>query len=418
MTAIDVDPLTVHPRGWWKLPRRVSLGGGGYTHMIDRLLPNAKKDFLDADAEELAPMLDTMYERDEPAAALVDAIHQTRGKARTQFEQALEYGVETVADPLPEVVAFFETVDVLPPWLDLDLVDKGFKALRRLDVLTYIGGTAVLDGLAALFDPNVALSMEANARTFTNPFGRFVGTASYGAEQYRGGYSRFAPATKTACRLRVMHESIGKKLMKTGEWDVASYGVPISRYDVVLAAYILVPAVALAAESYGYRFSRQEWDGIIALTAMMGYRHGAPVDVLPRTKEQMERGMYLMLHTNNTMSASAATKRILDAVLNGGFPEVPAPVFAVARQLLISYSRDLLGDALCDASGIPNTPVRHLLKPVQAAIKLENLLWQYLPPARPIVRAAHGAVYDRMFSALDRITPPSADRYPPAAANA
>ena len=386
--------------------------------MIDRLLPNARTDYLDVDTRELAPMLDTLYRRDESAAALVEAIHRTRGKARAQFERALEHGIETVTDPLPEVVAFFQTVDEIPSFIDADLVAEGVTAARRIDFLTWAFAIATLDGLAATYNPNVALALQANMRTFTNPSERFIGTASYGAEIFASGYGRFAPATLTASRLRVMHESIALKLTNNGDWDVAEYGLPISQYDIVAATYILVPCVVFAAQSYGYRFSPREWDGIVALTAMLGYRHGAPASMLPRTKEEMERGLYLILRSNSALSALEATTKVLDASINGDYDGVPWPVLAAIRHLLISYSRDLIGDPLCEASGIPNTPVRYLLKPVHAAIKVENMLWQYIPPFRPIVRAAHGAVYDRMFSALDRITPPAADRYPPAAATA
>lgn len=419
VTAIETPPLTIQPHGWWQLPRRLSLAGEGFTHMIDCLLPNARTDFLEVDTrDELAPLLDSLYRRDEAAAALVDAIHRTRGTARSQFEQALEHGIETVADPLPEVVAFFKTVDEIPPSLDADLVAEGIEAIRRVDVLTYAFAVAVLDGLGAVFDPNVALALLANARTFTNPSERFVGTASYGGEIFRYGYGRFAPATKTASRLRVMHESIGLKLTKKGDWDAAEYGLPISQYDIVMASYILVPCVALAAQFYGYRFSLREWDGLVALTFMLGYRHGAPAAMLPRTKDEMERGLYMLLRSNNTLSAIEATKKVLDAAINGDYQGVPRPILAIARGLLISYSRDLLGDPLCEAGGIPNSPVRYFLKPMLAAIRVENLLWQYIPVVRPIVRAAHRAAYDRMFNALDRITPPSADRYPPSAAGA
>jgi hypothetical protein len=52
------------------------------------------------------------------------------------------------------------------------------------------------------------------------------------------------------------------------------------------------------------------------------------------------------------------------------FPGLPAPAQPLARTILHGYGRLFFGDELCDRTGIPDTPVKHLISLARPAITL------------------------------------------------
>ncbi|WP_418345338.1 hypothetical protein [Rhodococcus pyridinivorans] len=79
---------------------------------------------------------------DPVADDLVAAIRRDRLRIRTQFEQALEHGIETVDDSAPEMAAFIATLDGVPFRVDYDKLDLAARAIVRMPMSTRCGSRA------------------------------------------------------------------------------------------------------------------------------------------------------------------------------------------------------------------------------------------------------------------------------------
>src|SRR5882757_7931754 len=99
MTA--AAPIQEHPHSaptMMPLPARLSLASEAFSGAIDYLMPEARTEYVDIPQSEMVPLVNGYYAGDLAADALVAAIRTSRGKARTQFDQALVHGIESVVD--------------------------------------------------------------------------------------------------------------------------------------------------------------------------------------------------------------------------------------------------------------------------------------------------------------------------------
>ena len=72
-------------------------------------------DWAGYDTPQTRLLDDHMWQTDEQGAALAESFRRDGAKkARADFEQALNKGIETVEEPSSELVAFFEQVDTIP----------------------------------------------------------------------------------------------------------------------------------------------------------------------------------------------------------------------------------------------------------------------------------------------------------------
>jgi hypothetical protein len=345
-----------------RFPTRLTVASEAFSRLIDYLMPNARSDYIDLSMAELAPLLDAMYESDDAADALVAALHRHGTRARAQFERALEHGLETIEDPLPEVRDLFAEVDRLPDWIDLAVVEEGARCLRRIDPITLISGGWVIGFLLAGILPNSARSLAANERTVDDPNKRGIETGRFVMDTLqRGGYHRYGAGCKTATRLRVMHAAIRHQLRRTGDWDESVLGAPISLSDTAAAALTHNVAFMLVARAAGYRFSRREQDAIAHFAACAMYRQGVPECFIGRTVAEQERILYVGLRTARGLVEPEATRKVMAPMVAFDNPLLPGAARPLGRKLIHAYARVMFGDALCDATGIPDTRFKHTL---------------------------------------------------------
>jgi hypothetical protein len=62
---------------------------------------------------------------------LAFASREGKSRARKDVERALKDGIESVADPSPELLALFGQINTDPEWVDWDMVEHGAEVFRR-----------------------------------------------------------------------------------------------------------------------------------------------------------------------------------------------------------------------------------------------------------------------------------------------
>jgi hypothetical protein len=349
------------------LPTRVALASEAFSGAIDYLMPEARTEYIDIPQDEMVGLVNGYYEADITADALVAAIRTSRGEARRQFDQALDHGIESVVDPLPEVVAFIKTVDTPPAWIDPDLVEIGLRAVRRIDGATFMGTSWATGFLLAAILPNSARSMSSNSRAVQNSGRRFAETGKLGLDVIDpNGLSRFGAGTRSSSRLRVLHATVRAHLRKRGDWDESVYGAPISATDI-LGASLVSLTVVMAAEHAGYRFSARELEGIGHYVGLSAYRLGTPAELIPATIAEQRRAFYLLLRSARGRADQASTGALMPALVNIDIPDLPKLAQPAARSIFNAYGRLIFGDQLSAATGIPNSQLRRVV-PLAGAI--------------------------------------------------
>lgn len=157
----------------------------------------------------------------------------------TLLDDACEKGVEAVPDAPPELVAFIHAMEATPDWVDMDLVEKGAQQ-ERIPLATI--SPFVIRGafIATFMNKYTALPMtmtgtlsdEKSAKRVFETASFFTATAMPGAMQ------RFGSGFRAAAKVRLMHSMVRYNIMRTGKWDVATYGIPIPQVDQMPAGLI------------------------------------------------------------------------------------------------------------------------------------------------------------------------------------
>jgi len=155
------------------------------------------------------------------------------------LEAACDGGIESVPDAPAELVAFIRAMEAVPDWVDMSLVEEGARQ-ERIPMST-ISPFAIRGAFIATFMnkytalPMIMTGTLSNAQSARRVFE----TASFfTATVMPGALRRNGPGFKAAAKVRLMHSMVRYNLMRSGKWDVATYGIPIPQVDQMPAGLI------------------------------------------------------------------------------------------------------------------------------------------------------------------------------------
>jgi len=196
---------------------------------------------------------------------------------------ACREGLDAVADPPAELVAFIQAMEHVPDWIDLDLVAEG---ARRERVTAALVSPFVVRGafLATFINEYAALPMALTGSLSDKRAAKRVNeTASFFASTVLpGGMDRDGAGFEAAAMVRLMHSMVRYNALRTSTtWDQQRFGIPIPQVDQMPAG--LIGAFLTAAEVV--KAGRDAFDDSErALIEMSRYRcHllGLPEELLP-----------------------------------------------------------------------------------------------------------------------------------------
>ena len=160
---------------------------------------------------------------------------------------ACQQGLDAVGDAPAELVAFIESMESTPDWIDFDLVEQGARAERIGAALV---APFVIRGafLATFINEYAALPMAITGSLSDKRAAKRVNeTASFFATTVLpGGMRRNGPGFEAAAMVRFMHSMVRyNALRRSTRWDQARFGIPIPQVDQMPAG--LIGAFLLAA---------------------------------------------------------------------------------------------------------------------------------------------------------------------------
>ena len=349
--------------------------------------------------------LDGMWQAD-PLADAVVADDFGSSSATAEVRRALADGIHAVPNAPESLRALFTRLDDEPEWLDHDRLDHAADALiRHTPVMGMVLGAASLLRGAASEIAGKPLAL--TGRYVSQPAVRSVEVGEWLRHVIaRDGMRRNGEGFAFTVRVRIIHAHVRRGIVASGLWDEDAWGVPIPQpymaFTIAEFGHICVEAM----QTLGVRFTRTELDDIYHLWRYVGHVIGMS-DELNLCKEAdhvLVEELYRLTSPGPSQDdrdfVAALTDDYLVPELANLLPGNDRVRTSLARTLMHSLQRVFVGDAEADALGIPDSPLKHVVRRAGPALALVNRIQERRYPykARTTARAykVRDAAMDRM----------------------
>ena len=309
------------------------------------------------------PALDPVME--ELSSMNPGHLHRFVGAGIEQHEELLREAPKALRD-------FFENLEE-PPWLDHEAFRPGIRAFHAnvdLMLIAFVTGVLV-EGFATLISKSFYITgrvgstkrrLQQNNRQLLDIF-------------FPGGLQRNGDGWKLSTRVRFVHARIRNLLAKSDDWDLDAWGTPVSAAHVGFAISVFSRLLLEYAMKLGAKFSKEEYDSVLAVWRYAGYLMGIPETVLYTDRPSAER-MYRigrLCEPEPDSDAAAVANMLIDSIPKVADIQDPAEqqrVTALARRL----SRALIGNELADHYQYPKTTTFGTLFMFRMKQRLQRML--------------------------------------------
>ena len=309
------------------------------------------------------PALDPVME--ELSSMNPGHLHRFVGAGIEQHEELLREAPKVLRD-------FFENLEE-PSWLDHEAFRPGIRAFHAnvdLMLIAFVTGVLV-EGFATLISKSFYITgrvgstkrrLQQNNRQLLDIF-------------FPGGLHRNGDGWKLSTRVRFVHARIRNLLAKSDDWDLDAWGTPVSAAHVGFAISVFSRLLLEYAMKLGAKFSKEEYDSVLAVWRYVGYLMGIPETVLYTDRPSAER-MYRigrLCEPEPDSDAAAVANMLIDSIPKVADIQDPAEqqrVTALARRL----SRALISNELADHYQYPKTTTFGTLFMFRMKQRLQRML--------------------------------------------
>ena len=225
--------------------------------------------------DEYNDMVAALWQGDAPMDALLDWMYEIGPReGRKLYEQALERGIDSIADAPKPLRDFFRLVERTPVWLDRALIEDGVSFIHR----TGLAGPYVLRDFALM--GGYLLSGFNHALVMTGALNK--GAAQRIAETGKwwvdctehDGLSRFGVGFKTTLRVRMVHGMVRRHLPARPEWDSSEWGIPVNQTDMLATYLAFGPIMLVGMRAMGIPVTPHESKAVMHLWKYAGWLMG------------------------------------------------------------------------------------------------------------------------------------------------
>ncbi|HET8929233.1 MAG TPA: oxygenase MpaB family protein [Acidimicrobiales bacterium] len=197
-------------------------------------------------------------------------------------------GLDAVEDAPDELVAFIESMEAVPDWIDMDLIEEGARSER---VVAALASPYAIRGafLATFLNEYAALPMAVTGSLSDKRAAQRVNETAmfFASTVLPGGMRRDGPGFHAAAMVRLMHSMVRYNVLTKAKWDRARFGIPIPQVDQMPAG--LIGAFLLSAEVV--RSGRDDYNdderAQIELSRYRCHLLGLPEELLPTDPNKM-----------------------------------------------------------------------------------------------------------------------------------
>lgn len=307
-----------------------------------------------ADAELTALYLSQTVCGDPLADAAVDALASSAHQETWRFVKAAIEGEEQIARAPEPLRVLFKQLESPPDWLDHDALLEGCRAFHRHSELLTLG--FVFDAAVRGFSTMISKSFLMTGRVIDNGVRRLRQNLVQMLEVHMPYSMRVrGDGWKLTVRTRLIHAKVRRLLSDSGDWDAATYGVPISMAHLAFASANFPTRMLDAAVRMGARFSNEERHGLMHCWRYVGWLLGVTEPILYRDEAEARRLAEVGMRCEPPPEEEAIV--IANALVNAA-PRLSEITSERERKKLLDYgyslSRALVGNQLADALKFPS----------------------------------------------------------------
>ncbi|MGV0838324.1 oxygenase MpaB family protein [Mycolicibacterium thermoresistibile] len=294
---------------------------------------------------------------DDPMDRLVEWM-ATAGMEQTRplFERALDGGIAGIPDAPEPLRKFFETYEALPDWVDMDVVRKGQRALRRggADGM-YIARDVSLLGGYQFSGFNKTLLRTGALEKGSNK--RFAETMQWALDVIaEDGLVPLGSGYRSTIRVRLIHSFVRRHVWAMRDWRAEEWGLPINQTDMAATLVGALVAPAVGAAGMGVVLSPAEYNAVAHLTRYVGWLMGVEDQWLPRNFRDSIR---VLAHTLSALAApDESTKQLavpmVEDPLAWHYDTLPGLRRRLARAQHLSITSTFLGPRAVRSLGLPS----------------------------------------------------------------
>lgn len=278
-----------------------------------------------------------------------------RGVGFGMLSKALKNGIETIDNPPKPLVALFEQVDGVPPWVEWDLMLVASEKIIRSGLLTALS-------FAAYALPHTYLATANKPLAFTSALldktaHRYAQTLRLITESFLpGGLQRHADGFAFAVFVRVLHARVRRQILRADDWDKSTPELPLNQAHMAMDTIFFSSYVIRGMKRLGMRLTPREEEGILLTWRYVGYLLGVAPEMLSAatSKEQVQRLIEIAFSLE--FDPDETSKHLCQALIHAGPALMKIENERQARFFLTManpMSRLLLGDDLADQLGYP-----------------------------------------------------------------
>lgn len=336
-------------------------------------------------AELVDRMVASVFEADVAADELVAVVMSSPREYWRVLDRALEHGVEAVPDAPAALRRFVAEATARPAWVDPGLLDRGAVAFWRVGALLQLISLTA-GSLAYGYTTSFARPLLMTGRLERMAPRRLSETADWVITATRPGALRPGrPGVRASIRIRIVHALVRRRILASGRWDEANWGVPLSLGDTLatgIIGFFAYPVTGL--RRLGVRYSQDELEAMSHLWSYVSWLMGVPERLLPR--DAGEAFAYANAGYDLDSATVPGSDELMAALLRSSMLPadiLPRPVADLVNRGfglgIAAVARDWMGDERADAVAVPRTATRHLLLPALRAAVLTGEIARELP---------------------------------------
>ncbi len=248
---------------------------------------------------------------------------------------------------------FFEEASTVPDWVDIDEFMPGIRMFHRnskLVLAAFVTGVLV-EG----FTTNIAKSFFITGRVRDSGVRRLQNNNRHMVDIFLpGGLDRYGDGWKLFVRIRVIHSRVRRLLSQSDEWDLDSWGLPVSAAHLGYAIAAFSARLLLHMKTLGARYTDEEYASFMAVWRYAGWLMGVPETILFRDgAEALELyDIGLMCEPRSEMESVVMAHSLINSA-----PVVAGITDHEERRALAKYlyrfTRGLIGKELADSLDFP-----------------------------------------------------------------
>jgi hypothetical protein len=340
--------------------------------------------------------LGTMFHRGDPLAdAAADALAAMPVDLReVTLERALRQGC---APDDPEALrALLAQCERVPFWVDFARCDRGGAAFLKSGIAggLILGAYSLTAGyLSPAGNKPLAFSgrLTEQAPRRLAETGRFVQQVSL-----PGGMRPRAEGWRITVRVRLMHASVRRMLVRSPRWDSAAWGVPINQADSAGTILLFSLVVLDGLDLLGLHMPAGEREDLLHLWRWVAAVIGVDDELRFATEAEARAFWELLTSTQGDPDddSRALARALLESPVTAA--KTPEERRRATRMRDVGYalSRYFLGDRYADALDYPRSRAAQALPLLRGFNRRVGRMWKALP-GMPYGTPEEGARYWR-----------------------